>query len=767
MERSTSRVLLCLSVLLVAFPLTLVKPGWPAGLKSDEPAYYSMALSLAWDGDLKCDTGDLRRMFAEFPYQEIHNLILATDDGWNTVYFGKPYIYSLAAAPVVRLFGASGLLAFNMALLVGMAWLGTLYLARFNPGWSAALFSFGFFFLSCGFSYVFWLHPEIFNMAGVTACLYLALAPIPDEVPSWRAWLGRPWIRFLLSGAALMPAVYNKPMLLAFALPAVLVGWRRHRVAGTGGWLVGAALSMGLVVAGSMALTGHPSAYLMARGGHKICNPDELPVQPVAPPPSVTTADGATTDEDAAQPAPAKRPRGSWFWLARIPRPHPAEVAEGLGYFLWGRHAGLLLYFPFALLSVLLFLLHDRRSPVGWSLALALASIAIFFVIWIPFNWQGGGGFVGNRYYVNAYPGFLFLVRRVVPRGVHLVGFLLGGLLIGPSLFSPFGRAVPWPTLQAHTRNFPFRLFPVELSLREVPGYDQRIWSGALVRGRSDVFLPRGARFWTHGATTTELWIQSEEPLETLVFEVASLAAPNTITLRLGDAEQRLVFARQGEGETATVVPGPQRIELAAPEPSQKRRVQDTWVWVYHLEVEADYGTVRTWERRYPAQDCFTFAYNEVIEESFFVGAEMAYLGPKHHLERDLYAVDWGTVEAPTRVAAGESFVLRTRVRNASPTTWPATPPTRVALSYRWRNTAGEVVVDNGLRTHPTGPVEPGAIFDAHQEVIAPEVPGSYVLELDLVFEMVAWFSWRNGEDVYRLPITVGPVGAPPTFADD
>ena len=94
MSRSTRLSLLCLTLFLVAFPLVVGKPGLPMTLKADEPAYYLMALSLAHDRDLACDTSDLARLFDEYPYLATFNLILMTDDGWHTVFFGKPYIYS-------------------------------------------------------------------------------------------------------------------------------------------------------------------------------------------------------------------------------------------------------------------------------------------------------------------------------------------------------------------------------------------------------------------------------------------------------------------------------------------------------------------------------------------------------------------------------------------------------------------------------------------------------------------------------------------------
>lgn len=772
MKQPTSLVFACLAIFLVAFPLTLVKPGWPAGLKSDEPAYYLMSLSLAHDGDLHCGVNDLERLFEEFPYHVVYNLILATDDGWHTVFFGKPYIYSLAAAPAAWLFGASGMVAFNMAMMLLMVWLGARFLSRYNPDWLAMLFSFGFFFLSCGYAYIFWLHPEIFNMTAVTVSLYFALAkPWPREgkVAAWRRLLDHPSVRSLLSGLALMPAVYNKPMLLALCLPALYAGWQAQRLRGVAVWSIGAVLGMGFVIGLSMWLTGHPTAYLLARGGQEICTVDKLPVEPLPPPPPAveTVAEGSTdghgTDSEAA--AAPQRPRASWFWLLRIPRPHPMEVVENISYFLWGRHTGLLLYFPFAALGVLFFLLHNRRSLDGWILFLALGTIALYFLLWIPFNWQGGGGFVGNRYFVNAYPGFLFLARRLSPKALQVVGFTLAGLLLGPTIFSPWGRAVPSPTLQAHVRNAPFSHFPLELSLREIPGYEQRIYAGTLVRGRSDVFLPRGGRFWVHGATTTELWIQSETPQESLLFEVASLAAPNDITLRVGNAEHRITYARDAEpqGAEGVVAPGAARVELKPSKPTRVRRLKGRQVYVYKVEITAERGAPRTWDRRFPPQDCEVFAYNETIQESFFVGARVAFLGSRERAERDLYAVDWADVVAPERVAAGETFHITPRVRNASGETWPADPPTRVGISYRWLDTSGAVKVAEGIRTHPESPVAPDAIFETLQEVQAPDQPGQYTLELDLVYEFVAWFSSKNDGDVYRIPIEVTPAPDDPT----
>ena len=174
-DRPVAHALLCLSLVLLVLPLTHRKPGTPPTLKADEPAYYLAALSLVKDGDLRCEPKDLARAYREYPYTPVYNLILATDDGWRTLYFGKPYVFSLLAAPFAAVWGANGLVMLNSALLVAMIWMATLYLRRYNPDWLAALFAAGFFLMSTTYRYVYWLQPEVLNMFSTAACLFFGL----------------------------------------------------------------------------------------------------------------------------------------------------------------------------------------------------------------------------------------------------------------------------------------------------------------------------------------------------------------------------------------------------------------------------------------------------------------------------------------------------------------------------------------------------------------------------------------------------------------
>lgn len=732
MSRFVLLVFVCLAAFLLLFPLTLSKPGLPLHLKADEAAYYLMALSLAHDFDLKVEARDVDRAFAEFPFRPIENLILMTDDGWRTVYYGKPYVYSLFASPFAALAGGNGLLCFNMLLTLAMAAMGFLYLRRFNADADAALFALGFTLLSVSFSYTFWLQPEVFNMAAVAACLFFGL-PRPEESGTRRR------LAFAaLSGAALALAVYNKPMFGAVGLAplaAYLVRKRDWKRAGA--WLAGAALSLGLVASVAVAFTGHPSAYLgVRRQGVTLCEPGVMPISP-----EVTESTGGV--------AAAQSPTGNaWSWLIRVPEVTFGEVTENVGYFLWGRHTGLLAYTPFAALSILFFLLHGRKSVERWVLLASLAGVALYFLVFIAWNWQGGGGFVGNRYFINAYPAFLYLVTRVTPRRLIVAGCAVAGLFLGTLLLTPFGAVVPEPTLQAHVRNLPFRLLPYELSLRNVPGYERKTIGALRVQGSKDVFLPRGDEVWLRGGSRVELLFLAPRPLERMSFLLGSGTPENRVAVRLGKAREVVSFSKDEEVR---------RLDLAPGKPYRVRSSRDGTTWVYRLIVTPSSGRIRHWTREYPPSSCPYFNQNPTTAESFYLGATLTYLGSGEGLEADLYSLQWGQSVVPPRVKAGETFTVLTRLFNRSPHPWQADGAARVALAYHWRDADGKEIVRDGKRTLLTQPVPPGGRVSVEQQVEAPGDPGSYVLELDPVFEYVAWFSEKNGNNVLRVPVQVDP----------
>lgn len=742
LNRTVVLGLTALTLFLVLFPLTLDKPGLPPHLKADEAAYYLAAQSLASDHDLKVEVKDVDRAFQEFPFGPVNNIILMTDDDWKTAYYGKPFLYSLFAAPFAAAFGANGLLCFNLLMTLGMIWMGTLYLRRFNPDSIAALYSASFFLLSVGFTYAFWLQPEVFNMFGVAACLFFGLPRDGSASPASAEEADRHRLLLAaLSGAAILLPLYNKPMFGAFGLVPLLGYARRKDWKALAAWLLAAALATGLTAALSLSLTGHPTQYLgVQRSGITLCQPGVLALpQPVVAPAPLEAVRGPVVKE-----APTHR---NWGWLIRKPDVSLSEELENVGYFLWGRHTGFVLYTPFAFLSLVLFLLWSRRSLERWALLGVVSAIALFFLTFIAWNWQGGGGFVGNRYFVGAIPAFLFLVTEIRPRALLPVGALLAGLFLGPILFTPFGAVVPEPTLQAHVRNAPFRYFPLELSLRNVPGYERIAVDDLRLIGRKDVFLPRGEQIWLRGASDVEIYFLAPQPIERAVFNLTNVAPTNRITIRFGDARETLDFQR---GEEA------RRIDLRPGKPDQVRRTQWATTYAYRMHLRAATGRNRPWVREYPPNSCPYYAQDQKTQENFFLGASLAYLGSGRELEADVYHLQWGASVVPASVEAGSTFTATTRLFNRSASPWAAAGAARIYLSYHWLDERGGAVIRDGVRTPLPLPVPPGGRLSVAQAITAPPQPGRYVLELDPVFESVAWFSEKNAP-TYRVQVEVLP----------
>ncbi|MEM7585801.1 MAG: hypothetical protein AAF560_20595 [Acidobacteriota bacterium] len=595
-QRTVVHSLVCLSLVLLLLPLTHRKPGMPATLKADEPAYFLAALSLVKDGDLRCEPRDLARLYQEFPYTPVHNLILSTDDGWRTVYFGKPYIFAFLASPLAAIWGANGLVAFNSLLMVAMIWMGFLFLRRANPDWLAALFAVGFYLLSTTYRYVYWLQPELLNMFATAGCLFFGLH-VFDPRSTGRAVKKSAYLlaeigrRMTSNSAALVWSasilalgVYNKPMLAAIGLPVCFRLLRHRSWRALGIWLTSAVVSMAILAGISILFTGHPTAYLgIDRQGFNVYSPHEMPMEP----------------EPLPEPGEEKelgRETAGWWWIFQVPQFTFAELGEDLIYFFIGRHTGLFVYQPFALLAVILFLAtpglaFGRHGPVRWVIVAALAFVALFLLLFLQHNWHGGGGFVGNRYFVMVYPAFLFLVTRIRPAWVVIPTFAVGGLLVGSLQLSPHGLVVPSPTLQAHVRNPPFKLFPYEHSLPEIPGYVGLAQEGLYISGRKDHFRVEEPEMWVSGREGNELWVQSLEPLEALWLDVRSEVPGNAMTLTM-------------EGATATLTAGTevQRISLAPTRPTlvRKERARVEWsrvfsIYLYRIQVDIAWGEMPRW----------------------------------------------------------------------------------------------------------------------------------------------------------------------------
>jgi hypothetical protein len=134
-------------------------------------------------------------------------------------------------------------------------------------------------------------------------------------------------------------------------------------------------------------------------------------------------------------------------------------------------------------------------------------------------------------------------------------------------------------------------------------------------------------------------------------------------------------------------------------------------------------------------------------------------------LSPSAYAARIEPFELPSRLLVGETRAVHVRVTNAGSETWPwGDVGPLIRCAYRWLHPNGTAAVQEGLRTPFTSEVAPGERVVVPLVVQAPEQPGSFVLEFDLVHEHVRWFGATcriavtvDAREPERVVLPVGP----------
>jgi hypothetical protein len=255
---------------------------------------------------------------------------------------------------------------------------------------------------------------------------------------------------------------------------------------------------------------------------------------------------------------------------------------------------------------------------------------------------------------------------------------------------------------------------------------------------------------WVHGATPVELYLVADRPLGPLAFEVRSPAPGNRVRVALAGERQSFTL---GADEVS-------RVDFTPRHASARWTIKTGTLYAYRMTVETSAGLPRTWERELPPPSCPRWPWQPKEPDSFYLGAELLYLGAPRDLQADVFDVRWRDVAAPPRVRAGERFTVPATVTNASQAEWRPQGGARVRLAYHWLDARGSVVVRDGERTDLDAALPPGREARVSLQVVAPGQPGRYQLELDPLFETVAWFSERNGGRTRRVPIEVTPAAA-------
>ena len=549
-----------------ALSIDIVRTGF--GLKGDEATYVAMALSVAYDGDLVYETEDIAR-FYEVYEEGPSGIFLKTGAGeragYDRLYFGKAYVYSVIAAPFIRLFGLNGMFVLHVLLFAGMGLAAYAFVAaRSRPG-AALLYVLAFFGVSIVPVHAVFLSSDFFHVAAVTFAYFLwcykEVAP-PRDGP-WGAFLRGP-ASDIAAAVILGLITFSKPSHVFLIAPLVALAAHRRRFAHA----AATGIVFAAVTAGGFLSNAAISGEMNYQGGERKIFYDIYPFE--RPEATFDTLGVEMTTNQITVDEPS---------IARS----AVLLAENIRYFVVGRHFGFLPFFFPGVVAVTLFLLaRGDRRPWQWATLGIATFTAVGLAAYMPYTWSGGGGPPGNRYFLSVYPVLLFLTPRLASFTPAIAAFAGGTAFIGHVLINPFSAAKE-PYLIAERGLL--RALPVELTMiNDLPVSLDRRRSRITYDSEPELMMylldhnvhPSSlTEFWVNGRRRGDVILRSPKPLDAVTVTIES-PVPNRATISLG-----------GDSTTLELQPG-----VEATVTLRSRGVYSLRRWAYVLSVETTSGFI-------------------------------------------------------------------------------------------------------------------------------------------------------------------------------
>ena len=681
----------------------------------DEGTFMAMTASASLDGDLRFDERDEERIRQQPKGGRWVVILQQTASG---LAYSNPAPFSIVAAPFVRLFGEPGLVIFNAVMLAVALWLAFEFARRLGPPDDAALTTVTFVAASCVMSYVAWRVSDSLQLSLALIGLILCMAGLqePSRPPAgrlgrflesaWSVWIGA----VVLGVVAVMR--YPNALLGVGAAAAYLLHrrWRR-------GLAVGAIF--GLAVLGMSAInwatTGAAVPYKAQRTSFNIETG-----YPVA-------AESEETQYFAARPATQT--------MGLKPTLEPRMSLYSALYFFVGRHTGLLLHFPAALSLLGTALWRPNRR--GLAMLAAALGMAAFYLVYMPRNYFGGEGFVGNRYFLTGYAALFVALPRLPRRRWMVVAWAIGLLAFVSAAVSVVTTRDRDQGSQNHTYRGAFRLLPYETTATAIDGRRDRYWSDEFQRFVDPFAQVGGLHFRLRaGEPAAEILVANQREAGVMRF-VVNTDVPEAI-LEYRDWHSR------------------QEIELRAESPGGK------------ASGDVEILPAAAWRR----QSYWFAPGEEFLVRTFRLGlrtpdgtpgnAEVHYLG-RYHRPFRIYDHEILQLELPLEAVTGSTTDIPVRIRNKSRQPWNSERVLPVYITYLMAPRDGRMAATRGPFTPMPERIKPGQVLQTTVSVQWPSEPGDYDLVVDMRVEGIAWFRQHNGEPLAQGVVRVLPVSAEDT----
>jgi hypothetical protein len=272
-------------------------------------------------------------------------------------------------------------------------------------------------------------------------------------------------------------------------------------------------------------------------------------------------------------------------------------LRQNVEYFLIGRYSGMLPYF-FPGLLAFVFFLSRRRCWEGWQwLLVAAISLGVFALLIVtPYTWAGGGGPIGNRYFLSFYPLFLFLMPPVDTALPALGAIAIGALFTAKIVFNPF-----WSSFNPgeHAKKGPLRALPIELSMLNDlpvaanPDRSKRVLAGGVLAYFPDdnAYTPEGESFWLRGGRRADVILRAPLLQQPDGRWTGRQIAKLTIRVHNGIKVNNIAIDTRSASDRFTLQPDEQRMTtLAMPAGFPYRPYETPTSYVYVVSFSTSAG---------------------------------------------------------------------------------------------------------------------------------------------------------------------------------